>query len=320
MATSSRRRAAGTSASTPDSDLLGLYLDDIGRHALLSRGDEQRLAVAIEAGRAATAKLIGGRAVPEDRRAELEGLVAEGEQAREDLVSSNLRLVVSIAKRYRFSGVPLLDLVQEGNIGLMHSVEKFDFSKGFKFSTYATWWIRQAIGRCIANTGRAIRLPVQVGVTVTRVKAAQDGLEADLGRLPTVAELATKTGLAVNKVTDALVALARQPTSMFEPLGPDSDDILVDLLEDPAARDVLAEVIQSSLPGRVMELLTILEERDRQVVCLRYGLVGDKALTVAEVAKIYGITKSGIRQAERRALKKLRRPAATRGLAELIAG
>ncbi|HWG74746.1 MAG TPA: sigma-70 family RNA polymerase sigma factor [Acidimicrobiales bacterium] len=321
--TSGPRGAPGASgapgATTVDSDVLRLYLEDIGRYSLLSRADEQRLGRDIEAGRAAKATLDGVSELNEERLRELLALVADGARATEALVSANLRLVVSLAKRYRSSGLALSDLVQEGNIGLMHAAEKFDFRKGFKFSTYAAWWIRQAIGRCIANTGRTIRLPVHAGQKVGQVQAAQAGLEAELGRPPTVAELAAETGLAAKKVRETL-ALGHPPMSIFEPLGADGDGVLGDVLEDRTVGDIVDEVIAVTFPAQVMELLKALDDKERQVVCLRYGLLGDKTVTIAGVAAILGVTEEGIRHIERRALKKLRSVAGTAGLAELIAG
>ena len=296
-----------------------LYLEDIGKHPLLSRADEQRLGKAIQAGRRAAAALARSEPDAADERARLEALVAAGERACRTFVSSNLRLVVSIARRYQSSGLPLLDLVQEGNLGLIHAVEKFDFSKGFKFSTYATWWIRQAITRAIANTARTIRLPVRAGETVKRVQAAQAGLECDLGRVPTLDELASETGLGVAKVGEALT-LGCQPVSIFEPLGPEGDGVLGDVVPDPAASAALDDVIRASLPAQVIELLDGLDARERDVVCLRYGLDRGKPRTLAEVAQVCGLTKEGIRQAEQRALAKLRLTARASGLAELIAG
>jgi RNA polymerase sigma factor (sigma-70 family) len=302
-----------------EGEVLRLYLNEIGRHALLSRADEQRLGAAIEAGREAAAALVRDEAVSEEERAGLRSLAAEGERATETFVAANLRLVVSIAKRYQASGLPLLDLVQEGNLGLMHAVEKFDFRRGFKFSTYATWWIRQAITRGIANTGRAIRLPVHAGETVSRVQKAQAGLEADLGRLPTRAELSSETGLCPSKVDEALLQ-ACHPLSLFDPLTTEGEGVLGDVIEDPDATAAIEEVITASLPAQVIELLAVLDERERDVVCLRYGLDRGSPRTLSEVAATCGLTKEGVRQAERRALTKLRLSATTTGVAELIAG
>ena len=319
MASTRKGRGSSVSAAGADSEILRFYFDDIGRHALLTREDEQRLGRAIQDGRAARAVLAEGLPIADARGAELRASIEAGMAASGAFVAANLRLVVSIAKRYHASPLPLPDLVQEGNLGLMQAVEKFDFRKGFKFSTYATWWIRQSMTRAIANTGRTIRLPVHTGETVSRVEAARVGLEADLGRLPTVAELATETGLGVTKVGEAL-SLAYQPVSIFEPLDGDGDGVLADVLEDPSAGAALEDVIVASLPAQVIELLGVLDEGERRIVCLRYGLIGGKPLTTPEVAVACGLTKKDIQQAERRAMKKLRLSAATTGLAELIAG
>ncbi|HEX2192822.1 MAG TPA: sigma-70 family RNA polymerase sigma factor [Acidimicrobiales bacterium] len=316
------RTTTRSEESTPapsEDEVLRLYLQEIGKHPLLSKADEQRLGAIIEAGRNAAAALEQDGSLPDDRRAELCALVADAERATETFVSANLRLVVSIAKRYQASGLPLLDLVQEGNMGLMHAVGKFDFRKGFKFSTYATWWIRQSITRAIANTARTIRLPVHAGETVSRVQKAQAGLEADLGRLPTLAELARETGLCPTKVDEALVH-GWHPLSIFDPLTADGDAVLGDMLEDPDASAALDEVITASLPAQVIELLGVLDERERDVVCLRYGLDRGTPRTLSEVASACGLTKEGVRQAERRALAKLRLSATTTGMADLVAG
>jgi RNA polymerase sigma factor (sigma-70 family) len=304
----------------PDHDLVRLYLTEIGRHPLLNREDEGRLAQAIEAGRRAAASLAGTSDLTTARRAELKAVVAKGERATATFVQANLRLVVSIAKRYQSSsGLALLDLVQEGNLGLMHAVDKFDFRRGFKFSTYATWWIRQAITRAIANTGRTVRLPVKAGETVASVRRAQADLETDLGRIPTLAELATATGLRATKVEEALT-LAHEPLSMSEPLTSDGDAVLGDLLEDPAAGAALDDVVMSCLPAQVVELLAALDSREREVVCLRYGLDRGEPRTLAAVAELCGLSKEGVSSVERRALAKLRRSPSSSGIADLLAG
>ena len=303
-----------------DNDLVRLYLSEIGRHALLSREDESRLAQAIEAGRRAAASLARGVDLTEARRTELKAAVAKGQKATATFVQANLRLVVSIAKRYQStSGLALLDLVQEGNLGLMHAVDKFDFRRGFKYSTYATWWIRQAITRAIANTGRTVRLPVKAGETVASVRRAQTDLETDLGRPPTLAEVATATGLRMAKVEEALT-LAHEPLSMSEPLTSDGDAVLGDLLEDPAAGAALDDVVMSCLPAQVVELLSALDDREREVVCLRYGLDRGEPRTLAAVAELCGLSKEGVSSVERRALTKLRKCPSSSGIADLLAG
>ena len=187
-----------------EEDLVRLYLTDIGQYTLLTKDDEVRLAKAIEAGKAAAAEIEAGGTLTPAKKRELKRAQREGEEAERAFVQSNLRLVVSIAKKYQASGLPLLDLIQEGNLGLMHAVEKFDWRKGFKFSTYATWWIRQAITRGIANTGRTIRLPVHAGDTLARLQKARSRLELKLGRPATLSELAKEVEMPEDKVTEAL--------------------------------------------------------------------------------------------------------------------
>ena len=304
---------------TPDADLLRLYLDEIGRYDLLTREDEQRLGKTIDAGRAAARALAADAAgeLPPARRRELEATVAAGERATKTFLEANLRLVVSIAKRYRSSGVALLDLVQEGNMGLIHALEKFDFGRGFKFSTYATWWIRQAITRAIANTARTIRLPVHAGEIVNRVQKAQTMLEGELGRTPRVDELAEECDLQCDKVTEAL-RLAPQPTSIFEPLGSEGDLTLADVVSDSEAALPIDQIIARSLPNHVATLLSTLGEDERRVVCLRYGFDRGQARTLAEVGRMCGLSAEGTRQIERRALAKLKLKSKRAGTADLL--
>jgi RNA polymerase sigma factor (sigma-70 family) len=220
-----------------DEDLVRLYLTDIGRHELLTKDDESRLARQIEAGAEARAQLDAASSVNASvrldatRKRALREAVRSGEEAQQQFVQANLRLVVSIAKRYQASGLPLLDLVQEGNLGLIHAVEKFDWRKGFKFSTYATWWIRQAITRGIANTGRTIRLPVHAGDTLARLQRARSTLETRLGRPPTIVELAAEVDVSLEKATEAM-RFASEPRSLSEPLREDSEADLGDIVED----------------------------------------------------------------------------------------
>ena len=218
-----------------DEDLVRLYLTDIGQYVLLTKDDEVRLAKAIEEGKTAEATLKKTeKQITPTRRRELNKVVRAGARAERQFVQSNLRLVVSIAKKYQASGLPLLDLIQEGNLGLMHAVEKFDWRKGFKFSTYATWWIRQAITRGIANTGRTIRLPVHAGDTLARLQKARSRLELKFGRHATLAELAEEVEMPADKVTEAL-RFAAEPLSLSEPLREDGDAELGDVVEDRSA-------------------------------------------------------------------------------------
>jgi RNA polymerase primary sigma factor len=302
-------------------DVLRLYLADIGKHDVLDKADEQRLGRVIDAGRLAAKVLAaGGCGLPDAERERLVAEVAAGERATRTFVQANLRLVVSIAKRYQSaSGLSLLDLVQEGNMGLMHALEKFDFRKGFKFSTYATWWIRQAITRAIANTGNTIRLPVHAGETVKKVQKAQMLLESELGRAPRVEELAKETDLPMTRVEEAL-QLGHPPMSIFDPLAADRDITLADVVSDPDAAPAIDQIIAASLPTQIQELLCVLSEREREVVCLRYGLDRGKPRSLAEVGRVCGLSTEGTRHVERRALAKLRLRSAATGAADLIAG
>src|SRR5580698_4246928 len=218
-----------------DADLVKLYLRDIGRYPLLTKDDEARLAQAIEAGHEATATLADPSSKPTPaKKRELRRIQCAAAAAQQTFVSSNLRLVVSIAKKYQASGLPLLDLVQEGNLGLIHAVEKFDWRKGFKFSTYATWWIRQAITRGIANTGRTIRLPVHAGDQVSALRKMRAQLETELGRKPTNADLTEALGWREGQVEEVL-RFAAEPLSLSEPLREDGDAELGDVVEDRSA-------------------------------------------------------------------------------------
>jgi len=302
-----------------DEDLVRLYLTDIGQYDLLTKEDEVRLAQAIEAGAAARRELTGaGRALPAARRRELRRGVRQGEDAERVFVQSNLRLVVSIAKKYQASGLPMLDLVQEGNLGLMHAVEKFDWRKGFKFSTYATWWIRQAITRGIANTGRTIRLPVHAGDTLARVQKARARLELRLGRVPTLAELAQDVDLPEDKVTDAL-RFAGEPLSLSEPLREDGDAELGDVVEDRTAESPFEAAAGALLSEEVARLLAPLDEREREILKLRFGLDRGEPRTLEEVGEHFELTRERIRQIEARAMSKLRHPSSDTGARDLLA-
>ena len=312
------------SKGTAGVDTLRLYLDEIGTHPLLTRDDEQRLGRAIDAGRDAARVLAAsdadaGDVLPAARRAELRAAVVAGQRAEQQFIEANLRLVVSVAKRYRSSGVALLDLVQEGNLGLMHALEKFDFGRGFKFSTYATWWIRQSITRAIANTGRTIRIPVHAGELVHRVQRAQAQLEGELGRAATVDELARECGMERERVADT-VRMAQQTCSIFEPIGAEGDMTLADVIQDRAATPAVDQIITASLPAHVAKLLSVLTADERRVVCLRYGFDQGQARTLAEVGRQCGLSAEGTRQVERRALAKLKLQSRSASLADVLAG
>ena len=252
-----------------EEDLVRLYLTDIGQYMLLTKDDEVRLAKAIEAGKAAGEEMAATKSLNATKKRDLRKLVREGEIAERAFVQSNLRLVVSIAKKYQASGLPLLDLIQEGNLGLMHAVEKFDWRKGFKFSTYATWWIRQAITRGIANTGRTIRLPVHAGDTLARLQKARSRLELKYGRPATLAELAKEVEMPEDKVTEAL-RFAAEPLSLSEPLREDGDAELGDVVEDRSAESPFEVAATALLPEEISRLLAPLDEREREILKLRH--------------------------------------------------
>jgi RNA polymerase sigma factor (sigma-70 family) len=301
-----------------EEDLVRLYLSDIGQYPLLSKDDEVRLAQAIEEGAAARQELNGcDHTAPAIRRRELRRLVRLGDDAQQAFVKSNLRLVVSIAKKYQASGLPLLDLIQEGNLGLMHAVEKFDWRKGFKFSTYATWWIRQAITRGIANTGRTIRLPVHAGDTLSRVQKARSRLELKLGRAPSQRELSVEVELPEDKVVEAL-RFAMEPLSLSEPLRQDSDAELGDIVEDRSADSPFERAATSVLPFEVARLLDPLDAREREILRLRFGLDRGEPRTLEEVGEHFNLTRERIRQIEARAMSKLRHPSSDTGARDLL--
>ncbi|MGI9023361.1 MAG: sigma-70 family RNA polymerase sigma factor [Acidimicrobiales bacterium] len=300
--------------SSEEEDLLQLYLNDIGKHSLLTRAEEVRLGELAAAGRQAAAELSKGQ-VPPQRKRELEALVKAGEKATKRFVRANLRLVVSIAKKYQASGLPLLDLIQEGNFGLMHAVERFDPRRGFKFSTYATWWIRQTIARGIANTGRSIRLPVHAGDQLLAIRMTSASLEVQLGRMPRPDEVGQALGMPSRKVEELRPFLA-EPVSLSERLS-DGEAELGDLVEDTSAPPPDEVVFSSMLPAQVTELLAGLEPREREVLCLRYGLDRGKPRTLEEVGEQFGLTREGVRQVEVKAIAKLRR-SASRGVRDLL--
>jgi len=301
-----------------EEDLARLYLTDIGQYPLLTKDDEVRLAQAIEARWGAEEELRSkSKGMTPTRRRELNRKVREGEMAQRTFVQSNLRLVVSIAKKYQASGLPLLDLIQEGNLGLMHAVEKFDWRKGFKFSTYATWWIRQAITRGIANTGRTIRLPVHAGDTLARVQKAQARLELKLGRPATLVELGIEVELPEDKLIEALRFRA-EPLSLSEPLREDGDAELGDVVEDRSAESPFEVAATALLPLEINRLLAPLDEREREILKLRFGLDRGEPRTLEEVGEHFNLTRERIRQIEARAMSKLRHPSSDTGARDLL--
>jgi len=290
-------------------DLTRRYLSELGSYPLLTAEQEVQLAQAIELGREAEAELSAG-SPSRAKRAQLQAQVAEAEAARRTFIQSNLRLVVSIAKRYQGTGMALLDLIQEGNLGLMRAVEKFDHRKGFKFSTYATWWIRQAIGRGIADKGRTIRLPSHLVDTMAVLAKASATMLKTLGREPTALELSEQTGVPLERVELALKA-APDLVSLSAAIGED-DGELGDLVADDSSEAPFDAAARSLARTDLLELLEHLSSREREILSLRFGLAGDDPLTLDEVGRRYNVTRERIRQIEAKALTKLRHPCSAR--------
>jgi RNA polymerase sigma factor (sigma-70 family) len=301
-----------------EQDLVRLYLDGIGKYPLLTKDDEVALSQAIDAGRVAAAELAKSGKLTPARRRELNRLVRAGDAAVETFTNANLRLVVSIAKKYQSSDMPLLDLIQEGNLGLIHAVEKFDWRKGFKFSTYATWWIRQAIGRGIDNSSRTIRLPVHAGDQIRRLLRVRGQMEGELGRLPSPAELAQVMQMPEEQVAE-LLQYGAEPVSLETPIGAEGDTELADIVADLSAPTPFEMVAQGMLGGEIDKLLAPLDDRERQILQLRYGLDRGDPRTLEEVGAVLNLTRERIRQIERTALSKLRHPSTENGAHDLLA-
>ncbi len=294
-------------------DPVKMYLREIGRVSLLTAPQEVSLAQRIESGVNAEERLADLNASGEiDRldpsaKAALRRQIRDGEHAKGDLTQANLRLVVSIAKRYLGRGLPMLDLIQEGNLGLMRAVEKFDYTKGFKFSTYATWWIRQAITRAIADQARTIRIPVHMVESMNKVHRIQRQLAQELERDPTVEELADKADLPVAKIRDIL-RISQDPLSLDSPVGDEDDSFLGDFIEDQQAAMPADVATARSLSEQITEALSELNSREQAVVRMRFGLDGDQPHTLEEVGQRFGVTRERIRQIESKTLAKLRHP------------
>ncbi|NCC32671.1 MAG: RNA polymerase sigma factor RpoD, partial [Chloroflexia bacterium] len=285
-----------------------LYLREIGQVPLLTAEQEKRLAQEIEKGQIAERKLKDkdvSPGSPEAKQLELER--AAGNEARQKMAAANLRLVVSIAKRYRDRGLPLLDLIQEGSLGLLRAIEKFDHNKGYKFSTYATWWIKQALSRALADQSRLVRLPVHLGETLNRIQAARRQLTQSLGREPTDAELANFLNMSEDKLRE-LRRTAQDPVSLATPVGEEADSTLADFIPDPHALDADDAAASGMLRQQIATALDQLTERERRVLELRYGLSDGQPRTLEEVGKAFGVTRERVRQIEVKALRKLRHP------------
>jgi RNA polymerase sigma factor (sigma-70 family) len=288
------------------SDTVGLYLDEVSEHELLTAEDEVHLARAMERGKKAKSILESGGYEASDR-AKLMRAIAEGDEAKMTFIRCNLRLVISIAKRYTGRGLDLLDLIQEGNLGLIRAVEKFDWRKGFKFSTYATWWIRQAITRGLGNNGRTIRLPVHMVDVVRTVQDTRQSLHDQFHRAPTLEEISEASGLDTERVLAALEAPA-ETVSLDRPVGDDGDASLQDFVEDELAVDPEARAASAWRRDRLIKALGHLDHEEQQVLWLRFGLDGDEPWTLSDVGKVINSTRERVRQIEARGLAKLRHP------------
>ncbi|MFN8423901.1 MAG: sigma-70 family RNA polymerase sigma factor [Anaerolineae bacterium] len=289
-------------------DAVSLYFREVGTIDLLTAEQEIELAKRIEAGRESQAALDhDGKALAPEAVAELGRLVKDGESAKKELTQANSRLVISMAKRYLGQGVPFLDLIQEGNLGLMRAVEKFDWRRGNKFSTYATWWIRQSLTRGLADQGRTIRVPVHMNDRIRKVYAVAHALETELGRRPSPNEIADELQIEVEKVEMALQA-SRRSISLEKPVGHEGESELGQFIEDEQSIDPLETASLDLLRGDVEDVLLGLTAREQRVLELRYGLRGHRAYTLKEVGKIFGLTRERVRQIEKEALRKLRHP------------
>jgi RNA polymerase nonessential primary-like sigma factor len=296
---------ADLDAQSPAADLVRVYLNGIGRTALLSADEEVELAKRIEAGVFAQHMLDTVDRLLSSRRNELNALVKDGLRAKNHLLEANLRLVVSLAKRYTGRGMPLLDLIQEGNLGLIRAVEKFDYTKGFKFSTYATWWIRQAITRGMADQSRTIRLPVHLVEQVNKLARIKRDMHQQMGREATTEELANEAGLTPEKVAD-LLDHARDPVSLDMPVGAEEDAPLGDFIEDGEATDAESAVISGLLQDDLRRVLATLDDREQSVIRLRYGLDDGQPRTLDQIGKRFGLSRERVRQIEREVMTKLR--------------
>ncbi|MDD7964150.1 sigma-70 family RNA polymerase sigma factor [Actinomycetospora lemnae] len=292
-------------AQGPAADLVRVYLNGIGKTALLTAADEVELAKRIEAGVYAAHLLEEAEELDGQRAADLRAVARDGRRARAHLLEANLRLVVSLAKRYTGRGMPLLDLIQEGNLGLIRAVEKFDYTKGFKFSTYATWWIRQAITRGMADQARTIRLPVHLVEQVNKLARIKRDLHQTLGREATNEELAEESGLAVEKVAD-LLDHSRDPVSLDMPVGSEEEAPLGDFIEDAEATDAESTVISGLLHDDMRRVIATLDEREQNVIRLRYGLDDGQPRTLDQIGRQFGLSRERVRQIEREVMVKLR--------------
>jgi len=297
-------------------DSISLYLKEIGRVPLLTAEEEVVLAKRMERGKEGRQKLTQGVDDPEERE-RLLAAVKDGQAAQEHLIKANSRLVVSVAKKYVGRGVPFLDLIQEGNIGLIRAVKKFDYRRGYKFSTYATWWIRQAVTRAIADQGRTIRVPVHMYEQINRLTRTSRQLVQELGRDPTTEEIADRLGVPPRKV-EQIIRVSQRPLSLEMPVGEEEDSYLGDFIEDAEADSPTDSASQTMLRGVIDEIFESLTPREVRILQLRFGLVDGYSYTLEEVGKKFGVTRERIRQIEAQALGRLRHPSRSRKLRDYL--
>lgn len=290
----------------PSADLVRVYLNGIGRTALLNAKDEVELSQRIEAGLYAQHLLESDEQFTPSKKRDLKAIAKDGRAARAHLLEANLRLVVSLAKRYTGRGMPLLDLIQEGNLGLIRAVEKFDYTKGFKFSTYATWWIRQAITRGMADQSRTIRLPVHLVEQVNKLSRIKREMYQHLGREATNEELAEESGIDESKI-DLLLKQSRDPVSLDMPVGTDEEAPLGDFIEDSEATDAEEAVVASLRHSDIRTVLATLEKREQDVIRLRFGLDDGVPRTLDQIGREFGLSRERVRQIEREVMAKLRK-------------
>jgi RNA polymerase nonessential primary-like sigma factor len=302
---------------TQTADLVRVYLNEIGKVPLLDAAMEVELSKRIEAGMYAEHLLNGDTPIDDDRAYELRLIVLDGQRAKDHLLQANLRLVVSLAKRYTGHGLPFLDLIQEGNLGLIRAVEKFDYTKGFKFSTYATWWIRQAITRAMADQGRTIRLPVHLVEQVNKLQRTRRLLHQQLGRDATEEELAAELDLEPSKVSE-LLQHSRDLVSLDQTVGDDDDAQLGDFIEDTDARVAEDAVEFGFMRDQIDQVLGTLEARERAVLRMRYGLDDGTPRTLDEIGRAFGLSRERIRQIERDTMAKLRHPSRSQALRDYV--
>ncbi|WP_280363228.1 RNA polymerase sigma factor [Nocardia wallacei] len=315
------RQARKDAELTASADSVRAYLKQIGKVALLNAEEEVELAKRIEAGLYATEKLREfadkGEKLPVQGRRDLQWIMRDGNRAKNHLLEANLRLVVSLAKRYTGRGMAFLDLIQEGNLGLIRAVEKFDYTKGYKFSTYATWWIRQAITRAMADQARTIRIPVHMVEVINKLGRIQRELLQDLGREPTPEELAKEMDITPEKVLE-IQQYAREPISLDQTIGDEGDSQLGDFIEDSEAVVAVDAVSFTLLQDQLQSVLETLSEREAGVVRLRFGLTDGQPRTLDEIGQVYGVTRERIRQIESKTMSKLRHPSRSQVLRDYL--